>query len=451
MRITRAAKVAAFPLIVLALVALVACQGPVGAAGAQGAAGAPGAPGRDAPQNMPPALKADVTLGTQYFALASIKPNGTPALGGNKKVAFLEVSDYFEDPEGVANLNYSLAKLSADDTKIVDAYLTDTLPKIDMTEPDAHFFTPPVPTPVETVPAPAYLVIQAKAKGTVTLNLMVKDGLPDGEATQQITVMVRASNAGPIAPDSVLTVPAFTAMSRVAVNRIASTGDVTVKVPDGAFFDADGDSLIVTAAVGGSTAAVTDANKKFLDVSIDANGDLVLTPKKGGPPANDGTIPVILTATDPYGKTVVTEATGEMSIQVKVNTAPMLDTYETNGDPLPAGKAVGDKKALADIAIADKTFNVGEDGGEDKMAEDFIALATYFVDPDDEDVFTGSEGICDFVTVPADQKNAKVTFDMPREKIQITALKRGSVEVVVTCTDGKEESVTDRVTATIRN
>ena len=58
MRITRAAKVAAFPLTALILVALIACQGPAGPAGAAGepgdtgAAGEPGmagAPGADAP------------------------------------------------------------------------------------------------------------------------------------------------------------------------------------------------------------------------------------------------------------------------------------------------------------------------------------------------------------------------------------------------------------------
>ena len=64
MRITRAAKVAAFPLIVLALVALIACQGPAGpsgdagvkgdtgAAGMDGAAGAAGAAGMDAFQAL---------------------------------------------------------------------------------------------------------------------------------------------------------------------------------------------------------------------------------------------------------------------------------------------------------------------------------------------------------------------------------------------------------------
>ena len=45
MRITRAAKVAAFPLIVLALVALVACTGPAGVAGKTGDTGPPGGTG----------------------------------------------------------------------------------------------------------------------------------------------------------------------------------------------------------------------------------------------------------------------------------------------------------------------------------------------------------------------------------------------------------------------
>ena len=55
MRITRAAKVAAFPLIVLALVALIACQGPAGLdgkdgeTGETGETGMEGVPGMDAP------------------------------------------------------------------------------------------------------------------------------------------------------------------------------------------------------------------------------------------------------------------------------------------------------------------------------------------------------------------------------------------------------------------
>ena len=240
---------------------------------------------------------------------------------------------------------------------------------------------------------------------------MVKDGLPGGETTQQISVMVRKSNAGPVAQISVLTAAAYTAMSRVDANRIASTGAVTVDVPDGAFFDADSEVLTVTAAVGGDNPAAIAANKAILGVSIDGNGDLVLTPKKGSANAD---IPVILTATDRYGKTAVTTTGRAEGIQVHVNTPPTFNTYES-GDAIPAGKKEDDKKALADIV--DKTFSVSAQA----TAVAFIELATYFVDPDTLDTFTGANSICDFVTVPADQKNAEVTFDTARANIQIKA------------------------------
>ena len=443
MRITRAAKVAAFPLIVLALVALVACQGGPGTKGDKGDKGDmgdAGQPGMDAPRNMPPALKAGKMIGTQNFAMLAQAPDGTAAAGGNKLIGSLKVSDYFEDPEGVANLIFSLVKLSDDDEKIVNVFLTNAPPELEANDSNV-FATNMTPTHMESVSGPAYLIIQAEKEGTVTLSLSVKDGLPNGDATHPIPVMVRKSNAGPVAQISVLTAAAYTAMSRVDANRIASTGAVTVDVPDGAFFDADNEVLTVTAAVGPTDDdAAKAANAAILGVSIDGNGDLVLTPKKGSANAD---IPVILTATDRYGKTAVTATAG---IQVHVNTPPMLDTYDTNGGDIPTGKKAGDKKALADIV--DKTFSVGAQG---TMGVDFIELSEFFVDPDDQDGFTGQNSICDFVTVPADQKNAEVAFDTDRNNIQIKALKRGLIDVVVTCTDGKEESVTDRVTVTIRN
>jgi hypothetical protein len=389
---------------------------------------------------MPPALKAGKMIGTQNFAMLAQAPDGSAAAGGNKLIGSLKVSDYFEDPEGVANLIFSLVKLSDDDEKIVNVFLTGAPPMLDENNPNA-FATGMTPTHMESVSGPAYLIIEAEKEGTVTLSLSVKDGLPDGDATHPIPVMVRKSNAGPVAQESVLTAAAYTAMSRVDANRIASTGAVTVDVPDDAFVDADPEVLTVTAAVGGDDDDAIAANKAILGVSIDGNGDLVLTPKKGSANAD---IPVILTATDRYGKTAMTGSSSPNLIQVHVNTPPMFDTYES-GDNIPTGKKVGDKKALADIV--DKTFSVSAQG----TAVAFIELATYFVDPDTLDTFTGSNSICDFVTVPADQKNAEVTFDTNRANIQIKALKRGSVELVVTCTDGKEESVTDRVTVTIRN
>ena len=53
MRITRAAKVAAFPLMALALVALIACQGPAGPTGTAGTKGDPGTPGEPGEPGTP--------------------------------------------------------------------------------------------------------------------------------------------------------------------------------------------------------------------------------------------------------------------------------------------------------------------------------------------------------------------------------------------------------------
>ena len=128
----------------------------------------------------------------------------------------------------------------------------------------------------------AFLSIKGLTAGTVTVDLTVNDGLPGGKATHQIPVMVRATNAQPTLVGTVLDTVAFTAMSRIGVNRLASTETVTVTVPDGAFVDADNDLLTVTATIGDDDEAIA-ANKLLLDVSIDASGNLVLTSKKGGP------------------------------------------------------------------------------------------------------------------------------------------------------------------------
>ena len=393
---------------------------------------------------MPPMLKADKTIGTQYLAMLGQEPDGAASAGGNKVIGSLKVSDYFEDPEGVANLIFSLAKLSDDDAKIVKVILSDMGPTLDTTDPNT-FATDGEPTNMASVTGTAHLTIQALKAGMVTLNLMVKDGLPDGETTQPISVMVAESNAGPVAQAAVLTDDAYAAMTRTGVKRLASMEVVTVDVPDGVFFDADGnETLTITAAVGGDDDDAKAANAKILGVSIDANGDLVLTAKKGGPAT--GTIPVILTATDPYGKTAMTGNTGASSIQVKVNTPPALKAYVAADTDIPDGKKAGDKRALEDIS--DKDFTVTDAPAD---GADFITLATWFEDPDDEDTFAGAAGICDFATAPADQKYATVAFKTGREIITVKALKPGSFDIIVTCTDGKDESVSDQVTVTIRN
>jgi hypothetical protein len=379
-------------------------------------------------------------LGTQYFALASGNPDGTDVAGGDKVVANVMVSDHFQDPEGRLDLVYTLADLSDDDKKIVDVFLTDVAPTITDNDFDED------PTHAKNgLTGTAILAIRAKAKGSVTLTLTVKDGLPDGMTTHPIPVMVRATNAPPGLLDTVWTSDAYAKLSRTDEMRLTSTEVVTMDVPSGGFVDNDGDSLKVTAEIIGNDAA---AHKELLGVSIDAAGDLVLTAKKGGPATGD--IIVQISATDPFGKAAMTGTSAPTAIAVRVNTPPMHPVY-TSSDTIPTGKKEGDKRMLADIA--DKTFSVSADtpSGEDAVNE-FIGLTMYFADPDTEDSITGANGICDFSTdqPTGDGAYALVKFNDDRDNIGVRPLKSGTFQLTVTCTDGKKESLTDSVTVTIR-
>ena len=58
----------------------------------------------------------------------------------------IPISTYFEDPEGVASLTYSLADTSADDKKVVTVYLTDEMGKPDIDPAGNDMFTNAMPT-----------------------------------------------------------------------------------------------------------------------------------------------------------------------------------------------------------------------------------------------------------------------------------------------------------------
>ena len=265
MRITRAAKVAAFPLTALILVALVACQGPIGPAGAAGGKGDPGAPGADGDPsagNMPPALKDGIAIATQYLALEAKKADGTAIGSGGgdavsravfNKYEILEVSKYFEDPEGVANLIYSLADLSDDDEKVVKVSLAATQAMDNPNSPNGDIDDAgEMPAHAPSVTGPAYLNISGVAAGSVTLTLMVKDGHPGGTTSQTIQVMVRDANAPPEIVSTVLGEDAIGKMSRTGAKRIPSNENTVVMIPMGAFTDANGDAFTLTAEVGGT-------------------------------------------------------------------------------------------------------------------------------------------------------------------------------------------------------
>ena len=406
---------------------------------------------------MPPAFKAGKMFVTEHFALA----NGGTGTTGMKTLTELVVSTYFEDPEGVTELHYSLAELSADEKKVVDVYLHGVANTEDgdsnPATPNTLITAPMGKDGKDSVEGDAYLAIMAKAVGSATVTLMVKDNT-GGSAMFDIGVMVRASNSPPTVNADVLTTGAtgqYSKMSRTGAMRLrVQDGAMTVMIPNDAFRDADSDTLKIEATVSGADAATITANKALLDVAIDASGNLVLTPKKGG----TATIPVVLTATDPYGLSVSTpnaiDNDGD-SIQVEVNIPPQHKTYtNTNSDlqsalSAPTGRMDSDKAILADLAT--KTFSIAvTNAGATGTPATLATLTNHFVDLDGEDNLEDADltnGYCDFAT--SSDEYATVSFNDGRTAIQLIGKKMGSFDVTVTCTDTRMETLTDKVTVTI--
>ena len=116
MRITRAAKVAAFPLIVLALVALIACQGPIGPkgdtgdTGDTGDAGMTGTPGDMGDQGDPgfSALTLDASKDLTVLINDGEDAAGGPTIGGPKPV---DLTEYFSG--GSDMITYSATRAEA--------------------------------------------------------------------------------------------------------------------------------------------------------------------------------------------------------------------------------------------------------------------------------------------------------------------------------------------------
>jgi hypothetical protein len=407
---------------------------------------------------MPPTLKDGTPIATQYLALAARNANGS-AIGDGineasravfNKYETVEVSKYFEDPEGVVDLIYSLADLSDDDKKIVTVSLAATAALDTDGSEDGDIDDPgEMPTSEKSVNGKAYLNISGKAAGSVTLMLTVKDGLPDGVTSQSIQVMVRDANAPPEIVSTVLGEDAIEKMSRTGAKRIPSNENTVVMIPMGAFTDANGDAFTLTAEVSGANADTITSNKALLDVEI-AGGNLVLKPKKG---SNNVNIPVVLKATDRYGASAMTGDdinTPAEAILVEINNPPSHKTYTDVASTvtdvtIPEGAKNGDKIMLAHLT--DKQFSVAGDADEEDQA--FITLNTFFEDLDGEDSITGNDRICAFDTSPADQKFAEITFNAGGTIVQVAAKMRGMFDLSVTCTDLIGEMVTDMVEVTI--
>jgi hypothetical protein len=136
------------------------------------------------------------------------------------------------------------------------------------------------------------------------------------------------------------------------------------------------------------------------------------------------------------------------TILVRINNPPMNAVYDVDSPPtggvtIPEGAKAGDPVKLE--WITDKTFSIAVDGADN----DFIALGTFFVDPDSEDSITGGDHICHASTSPAGQGFGTVAFNTDATNIQVSAKKPGMFDLIVTCTDTLGEMLTDRVEVTI--
>ena len=454
-------KIALFMMIVGLAVALVACQGPVGKPGDKGETGDKGDPADPTTvlTNTPPALKAGKVLGTQYFALASAGIDGTeiPATGnrttGRQALGKLKLSDYFEDAEGVINLIYSVAELSDDDKKVVDVYLLDMDPRPNGINPPNGFV---VGTESENTPVTAsnskssvtgedsYLAIAAKAPGSVTLTLTVKDGLPGGVAMQNVSVTVVAANAPPLISTALDTPAELEAFDKTGADRlVVSEGAVTIDLPAMSFVDPNGDALTYEAIIGaaGDDADIIAANKKVIDAAVNDSGDLVVTPK-AAPAAEAVAIPITIKVSDIYGASVTTGT----PIDIAVNRPPVHRLYSESESPEPpTGRKDTDKAVLADLATT--TFSIAT---TTVTAETLLTLDGHFVDNDALDVLNDdniANGVCNFTDRSGDK--ATVAFNSDRTAITIVGEEQGSFDVTVTCTDTKKESLVDSVTVTI--
>ena len=456
-RVARPMKFAAFISIIISMaVIFAACQGAVGKAGdsvtgATGPTGPTGPPGTPAVQNTPPAVKAGKTLATQHFALIGAELDGTLITGavtGAKVLGEIKLSDYFEDAEGVLNLIYSVAELSAADKTIVEVYLTnmDPEPNSDGTGFVTGTDNVALTTSMAAVMGDAYLAIKALKAGSAMVTVTVKDGLPGGVLMQDISVMVRATNAPP-AVSAALDVDALEAFDKTAADRLVVGTPATVDLPAMAFVDPNGDTLTYEVVIGGDNADDIAANKKILDAAIDSSGDLVLTPKAPSTATGDGSdaIPVTIKATDPYGASAMTGT----PIDVTVNRPPAHHTYTSSDLSAPTGKMATDKAVLADLAVT--TFSIASTTGSGNAAT-LLTLGNHFTDADTEDNLADNNlvnGVCNFATDDTDSKYATLTFNTDRTEIEIVGKAQGQLTVTVTCEDTKKETLVDSVTVTI--
>ena len=423
MRITRAAKVAAFPLTALILVALIACQGPPGLDGGPGPAGPAGPSGETGPAGPTGGTGDTGAPGTPAFqAKADVDPelindsdlmdeegraidadDDTPA-DPKSAAMYINLDDYFVGGSG--DREYSIqGAWTADDTgakngtvndaadAAIDAKIDGNMLEYTLTIPDGGWtgtafnnmnvlykngFMATVRAINNGIAADATVTIKLNRKpmhGAATDGIITASGTADDKPTVVLGIQGRNHrNSGNSADEDRAAIPEFTKASKT-INQVML--DV---------FSDDSDDIMVT-VVSMTRDDVTDTSK----VGWSADGaDLTLTGMASTwdkDAVADNAVIVKLKATDMGGLST------EVSVRVGVNEPPMVSE---------AGAAVE--------RSAETT--VGE------MVTLSTMPATLFTDP---------EG--DAITITADSSNEAIATVTVTDALVVTGVAKGTATI----------------------
>jgi hypothetical protein len=238
MRITRAAKVAAFPLIVLALVALIACQGPVGPVGADGEMGEPGMDGMDGEPGM------------------DGNPGG-PGPVGPAALAPKSVGPVFITKAGTAESDDDPA-MPIEMTVDVSTYFTGG-------DPEGREFS------VFGTPVLATGVTQKLVGSTLTLTVTDAWNAPDGAAEDDNEIMVTAMDS-----DEQVAIATVYVRNNAAPSRFVDSVELTVGTQDAAVDNEDMEYMGDNYSCKMLNVCVVDLSAAFTDVNAGDDIDLTL-------------------------------------------------------------------------------------------------------------------------------------------------------------------------------
>ena len=230
------------------------------------------------------------------------------------------------------------------------------------------------------------LTVSARARGTATITVTANDG-NGGTVEDSFTVTVKAAPA------------VASALADVSGLETGSTQEVFLS---GVFSDADGDSLVITAAS-------SDEAKATVSVASDGSR-LTLTG------VAQGTVTITVTARDSDGNRVI-------------------DAFDVSVAALQQPPGTPNRAPTVSAAIADATI-VNESGTRQ------VSRSVVFDDADG-DALTIS-------AASSDRAKATVSVAADYSSLTVTAQARGTAVITVTANDGNGGTVSDTFTVTVK-